>query len=45
MAIKLDRTEADLIHQRSGVAFDPACSGHVGVVSQDQMPSRVDGLV
>jgi hypothetical protein len=45
MAIKLERTEADLIHQRSGVACDPACSGHVGVVSQDQMPSRVDGLV
>jgi len=34
--------QANLIHQRTGVACDQACSGHVGVVSRDQC-SSADG--
>lgn len=44
LAITLERTETNLIHRRSGVACDQACSGHVGVVSQDQCHHELMGL-
>ena len=42
---QLVRTEPALLRQRIGVACDQACSGHEGVVSQDQCHHLIDGLV
>jgi hypothetical protein len=39
MTIRLDVHRIQLLRQSIGVACDQACSGYVGVVSQDQRSS------